>query len=874
MKKTYNRLNRILSIILVCVMISQTCFSSVIYGADLESGNISAENNVVDETTESTEQSSETDGQEQQEQVQEPEQSEPESEQTGETSEEAEELYADNTEDTAVPSEAEELFTDEASELTSDEADAGKLTLAENEKQELTLTEDKTFTEIELSQGSELTVNTNNHSFTVNGDITGNGKVTLKGKNIRISNLSVSALVIEEAEVTAGDSGENNMGKIQAADSLTVRNSKISNAAFLGYGEDVSGEKTLAFEGSNELQNITQIGTTENGNAIVLLTGISSISTVSNSNFCCDYKFTYSSGDKVLTPEENWPVSYRVKYTGNMSVSNGTVCGFHKAGSDGNADASYQSAQEITLPSYAEEGYIYNGWIIGDETETITAISGSRAGEMNLKVSMTAAKVVLTTDLGYTPAADTNDDYDKIQKQTTTETSWGESVSLTEPTRFGYQFDGWKVIKGLEDENNDAAIYKESYQAALKDAEKTESGSYTIFLQAQWSAKNFSFRFFIKDVDSSQMQVKTGTETYGSVQEFAEKHSNITWNENSSQLEFPDIKYNETIREYISRVGLPEIPVLEDTRTGDQKQEFRGWTTPGGKKVTDDMKFAIGEILDNRSASVTLTEYEKNIHSTPVFLTSAWGTSEYALNVEPAPGWELLVNEEVQELDKTKVTELNVSAGSKIAFRCSALNPENFSLWDFTEGFLPEETAYTAGAKYLSYETVMPSNDVTASYSNDLSKAYIDIAQGSVIFEQDVELPSGRKADGFWYPAVMNGITYKDSTGSEIRINAMTPIFRQNENSSEHAGEYFYIWDSKNAFRITTQQNETTNQLILANTINVYLRDCNMTATEAYKQKAVGTKFDGVELESLVGANTGDKIAASLSGKSLSLIHI
>lgn len=764
-----------------------------------------------------------------------------------------------------IQSEESEFSTDSTVEVQSESTvesagadEVSKLVLNANESKTLTLTTDTEYSGIELGDGSALSVDTQGHKFNVTGDITGKGKLTLKGKNITVQNISVSDLVFDGATVDALDSSKENTHKLVAAENLTIQNSEISNAAFLGYDETVTGTHTLTFDGTgNNLLNIALVGIYKDAKANVLISGVSLITTTTNTSFCYDNKIVYKYQDNELTAKSEWPVSYRSTYSGN--TANAIVIGYHTSETDGTFK-SVTTEESVQLPKYAEEGYVYNGWIIGENENVVKNLPQKLSGDITLNASMTASELTVTTDLGYKPSADTNDDYENLNEEKSQSSTWGDTITLSTPSRFGYIFTGWKVTKD-NDNVQDQSTYTNSYISRLKDAVQTENGSYIIHLQAQWTAQSFPFRFFIKDADTDYMKVKVGDQSYDSIQAFAGAHTNITWNSQTSQLELSDIQYGESLSSYLERIGISEVPELIDTRDAQSKKEFEGWTTPGGNLLTDGIAFELGGILDNKSESATLTGYETSIRSTPLFLTSIWKDTEHKLTIKNATGWDILLNDEVQKLDANGNAELTVEVGSSITFRCSAGNPENFSLWNFSDGFLPEETQYSSSAKYIFYTTIMPYSDVSAVYTNS-SKTYIDIAQSAITFEEDVKLPSGRTADGFWYSSEMKQSEYTNSDGQIVSINAMTPAFKEDSDT----GRYFYIWDSASGFRVTSQNKETQNQLTVTNAMNLYLLDCNLVATETYKKEAVGTKLYSVQLERLAdgtGTNTVKELELS-----------
>lgn len=881
MRKMTKKSKQIISILLAALLLIQAACPGTIYASNVS---VASEAQETETTTEKTEASKEK--QQTSESIQQEKASDAESEKEQKAEAEASdpavaESSVASTETTADKKDAqteagENAEADTAAKVqtadteTADQASDTALTLGENESRTLDLTEDTTLPSISMADGSKLTVNTNGYKFTVTGDITGTGEILLKGKNIHIQNLSAKKLTIENAEIDAAETSDSTSSenKICVTDELTIKNSKISNAGLLGYAENVKGSRKLTFSGNgNELNKIQAVGTTQEGNAEVALVGVSTISSMTNVNFVWDYTLTYKEDkDTELTKEADWPSSYRVSYTGSMANA-GKRIGYHKTGTDAD-EPEYVKEATVTLPEYATAGYTAKGWQTGTDQEVWTTLPESVFGDLTLYAVMEASPVTIIMDCGYEPDATTNDNYENLTQKTSCEGQWGESVDLDTPTRFGYTFNGWKVVT----EQNNGKVYTGTYTPQVDDAKVDDIGAYSITLKAQWSAKSFPIRFMVQGASEANLKVKVGDMEYASLTAFADAYTGILWESAASQLLFPDIQYGESIQAYVERIGLKAVPTLVDTRAASEKGEFRGWTTPGGQLLTEDMAYVIGGILDNKPAETTLAAYENVITTTPVFLTSVWTTTAYTLTVDQADGWDVLINGEEQNSEETSADGkqvFSVLSGSEVTFRCSAVSPKNFSLWEFTEDFQPEETKYTSGAKYLSYTALMPYHDVTATYGSADSN-YVDLSQGSVTFAQNVTLPSGRSVDGFWYPVDMQGKVYTTSSGTEIQVNAMTPLFQAGADAGEHANEYFYIWDSQEALRITTCNQETQNQLILTQTQNVILNDCKLIATAAYAAAVSGTTLNGIDLEAgMVGGDTGDKKIAEFEEKDM-----
>ncbi|MDY3086281.1 MAG: hypothetical protein SOR50_05525, partial [Blautia sp.] len=711
----------------------------------------------------------------------------------------------------------------------------GTLKLMENAQAVLTLSDALEIGNMELAAGSSLTIQAGSYSFTVTGSTTGGGSIALSGSSLVFHNLDAGSITLDNAVMDASGC------KVAATDHLTVNSSTVQNASLLGFEEEVTGAKTVSFTGSgNALHNIGAVGTTENGTANVSITGAETISNASDTNFICDYGIAYLHDGAELTKEDTWPDTYRVKYTGTISGT-GEMIGYHQK-----VGTYIGTADQIQLPVYVQKGYTCKGWTCGEDSTVNTVLPAGYASNLTLNAMMEPASVTVRVDLGYIPDENSNDDYQTLNQVTTYENRvWGDVVALPAPYRFGYQFQGWKILPG--DENS--ALIKDSYTVSLEDAEESEDGTFSIALTAVWTADHFPIRFLISsNVDLNKLKVQTDDTTiYDSVSAFAQSNSYVKWDETKHLLQFDDFVYGEKLSDYLTGIGLSQLPILLDQREGAEKQEFAGWSTPSGAMLLEDMTFSAGSILDNKGEGESLADYEAKIISTPVLLTSLWGTGQYKLTVDVVDGWELLVNGQVQTPNGSEKTmTISVTTGSELVWRCSATNPLNFSRWTFTEGFLPEETTYDSGASYLTWKAVMPYRNIKSSYTSDLSSLYVDLSVSKITFEEKVTMPNGRTVDGFWYTQVMTPSEYDG-----MKVNALSPAFQADASYAGHQDEYFYVWDYTDSFRVTCKNENTKNQLTLVSAMTITLKDCKMIATDAYRDQAAGTKLGGIELENL-----------------------
>lgn len=414
------------------------------------------------------------------------------------------------------------LNVDQASQIEA-------LSIEDGAALELNLDADISIQSLALGKDSSLTVHTNGHTCTVSGDIYGTGaaaedgeppvsgavRVTGTGTVSVAGDFAASELNIEDASVTAANlsaAGDMNLtnavlstadgnGSVTADGNITVNGSTVKDAALFGYGEDAEGEKTITFSGNCTLSNAAVVGASENCGAKVTIVGSGNIGSSTNTVYICDYKITYLEEETELQPEAEWPVSYRVRH-GSLSGSDRTILGSHTAGSV------YSSAEgnTVTLPVYTKEGYGYAGWLTEESGEPVLELK-DQTGMLTLTAVLTAGDVTAVLDLGYEPNENTNDpdeNGERPERYTALEgTKLGDVLTLETPSRFGYNFKGWKAVTGSQNK-----IYTDSYTVSLADLDTdSETSAYKLTLEAQWEAEAFPLRLVL----SSEVPAENAT---------------------------------------------------------------------------------------------------------------------------------------------------------------------------------------------------------------------------------------------------------------------------------------------------------------------------------------------------------------------------
>lgn len=731
------------------------------------------------------------------------------------------------------------------------------LTVEEYAKLTLTLADDTTITALNLGEDSELVINTNGYTLTV-GSISGLGNVTINGGTVKCGTIDVQNLTVDGATLDAGGSGT-----ITADDAIALNNATVNNAALLGFNASSYGTNTLTMTGSNSFSTVTTVGAGNGCASVVSISGAAA-STL-ETTFVSDYTITYQHGSATLTPADSWPVAYR--------VSNNAIIGsVSKSG--------YTAGSSVTLPEYADQGYEYAGWVNGEDA--ITAIS-SVLGNVELTLKMTAGAVVVTYDLGYTPSQYTNDDYTTIEKTTTDSTSIGETITLAAPSqgRFGYEFAGWEITTG---ENAGEIITGTTYAVSYASVEEAGAGGYLLNLTAVWTPKQYKVRLQLDvTVDEAYVLISTtpdDADSWMTIADFAaEKAQYVSWDAVNKTLSFMDgngndklISYDtETLAEYFEAIG--GYPYLMDTREGETaRRQFTQWGTRTGTLVDENTKYvyAEGSFLDGRGTA-TLEEYEQTLVQAPITLMSKWEVVDYTLTTDVGMNWTIYVDDDATDnIPAVMVTpDENGQITVKQGYTVTYVYPENttdlgFTLWSlglekngaWEYGQIAVDASANTGDLYERFSFVMPAGNVAAAYyRNDArssdegtkllnptyDEAWVDLSGGDITFAKNVTY-RGYTKSGFYH---------------QKYVPSMTPWFYD-----EAKGQYFYAWDIRQGFYVTTNNVATANQLTLAEGMTVNLRECVMTATSDFAANAKGTCLGPVNLMQCV---TYDEVPTNAS---------
>lgn len=701
------------------------------------------------------------------------------------------------------------------------------LVISENAKVRITLQANITLDNVIFGEGSSLEIFTNGYTVTA-VSVKGEGALSVYGNGrIECADISAGTLMLSNVTVDGGGSGT-----VTAENDITANGAKMQDLALFGYTEDVSGKKTITFNGGS-FSNVSVVGVAGNSGAFVTVKGINTVSSSLNTQYIYDYSITYTAGETKLSPLAEWPYSYRVKHD---ALTGGTTQVLGYLNENG-----FQAQDTIELPSYNTEGYGYDGWKIGDET--VTVLPATQTGEITLSAVLRAGTVTIEFILGYTPDASTND---VLPPVTQTEVS-SINATITPPsyTRLGYTFGGWRIV-GKD------TVFTDAFIVSRDDVTKLENeDAYELHLEAVWIKDKFPLRLTLgSKYDTSELIITLNGNDYGFEAFLSAFSQEVTYDAGSKTLSFSEnIEYGESLGEYFKRL-LGDYPILKET-SDSADETFAAWVnSSNGAPLSENDTYQLGGGFLVRPSDKTLVEFHSELKSAPVSLAPTWVSTvyEYTITVEGLGDWAVLVNG--TEVSPDANGKIIANKGAQISLRSPIDSDNNITHWKITNADGIEEREYSDGAQYLYYDFTLEADVSLVCHPKNTSsdKMYINLAESPITFAEDVEY-NNRTHNGFWY---------------DIDSSEMTPLFYDGDK-----GKYFYIWDFNEQFWITTNNVATQNQLTIvgAMTGGIHLENCVLVPTDKYANEADGA-YLGTVLMRKAGTNlpSGLTVGSDVSG--------
>ena len=195
----------------------------------------------------------------------------------------------------------------------------------------------------------------------------------------------------------------------------------------------------------------------------------------------------------VYTNTNGYPGTSTSSYTTTVKLTNYTAL-FKVDGFQYNS-SSYTIAGDFSFPIYNKKGYKLSDWSPSSEIEYVNNIPVlQKYHEPNGTITFNATTSLIQYTINYDLQGGENNPQNKITEYTI-KTNEGNSVTLYEPTRKGYDFKGWR--------NNKEVVTAISYDNVAK-----QSVNNIYSLTAQWELHKYNVTF-----DVNVNGVKQGTFT-------------------------------------------------------------------------------------------------------------------------------------------------------------------------------------------------------------------------------------------------------------------------------------------------------------------------------------------------------------------------
>lgn len=715
------------------------------------------------------------------------------------------------------------------------------LVLNESAKLSITLNADLSVENLNLATGSSLTIHTNGHTLTISGVTRGSGSLTIDGAGgVNVSGqLNAGTMSVNGATLTTGGifcdgtmtltdaTVSANDGSITAAGDITVSGGSISNASLFGYGADASGNRTITLSNAVNFSDVAVVGAAMDCPVQVTLAEGSSYNVASSTYFTWDYPICYYVGSEVVVAEAGWPVVYRSQ--------NETFAGYFFSG------GAFTKTDRVDLPTPVLNGFTFGGWKLNNAGDIVAQLTGAAKGPLSYHAQVEAKDVTVNYDLTFTPSTDNTDDpNDAAYQLPQVVKKLGETVNLTNPYQFGYEFQGWTPDDGT-------TVYKDSYTLSYQDVTVGEA----ITLKAVFAPVSFPVQVQIPSVAVENLQIRNSSEAeWVSPAAFDEKYDVISWDNNLRYFQIDaQIAYGESLAAFFTRTmgGYPQVQDINAVRA--ERQVFGGWATfQNTTKVSPETLCNLASgILEGRGDK-TLSQFQTYLASEGIKLLAQWRDTAYTVTTDTSSAWKIYLGDSKEPAVPDANGQLkDVPAGTLLTWECSINDAMGISNWRFAsvdEG--KNQSAYNqmvqqtvaAGEQVVCFTMTMPTDDLYAAcrYGKTGTKGteamglsgegeeqiYVNLTNGSVTFAEGVT-HKGLTKNGFWYAQ---------------------PLSEMNHWFQDADGRYFYTWDSSKTFGVTTSAPTSTNKLTLINSMTVKLKNVQLTATADFAAVS-GNKLAG-----------------------------
>ncbi len=725
-------------------------------------------------------------------------------------------------------------------------------------------------------------------SITVDGqlEITGAGRLNVNGSVIVKGDLILqqTTLTMAGTESTVTVSG----------DAIRLQGATVQYVGFLGFDNSASGEKQLFVEGfagsSNTLVCVDNVGA-DDTSAIVTWTNNAITAESHSYQITADYPLTFYGVDQELINESGWLTAYRtVKTVDANKNSSSAFVGIHKGGTY----EAIERADTLALPEYLLEGYTNVGWgTTQEDAAGIKVLSVDKIGVTALWTIQTAKKVVIEFDRGYTPNQYSNDDYANLTQYFTAESVVGSVLSDQNMWRFGYAFAGWK-IKGGTNTRTLSLEELETYELAVADMTDNGDDTYTLDLEAVWTAETLTKVAFRLEkpsalADLNSIRVKCDCDACMSAggmtpTEFASAHSGVEYANNTFTFT-TEAEYGMTLSQYFNAAGVSGFTMLDSTSA----VAFRAWmhvTSRVQESADSAFTLTLGEngLFGNILPSgKTLKTYFNELQSQQQGFVTIFSSNTQTLLLSDKKVWNkdgvwsVYVNgvdrtSEIKNASGSTPSELTeVPIQGTVSFRMAEDSTHYnaaFSLWKITADGerLPVTESVEGG--YRIYTFIMPDSQVKADFSGGSSNG-ATYANANVTFDMKESPVSEQKIGdvyGVWTNELIAHLTPRYDRAGSLGYAPNSDLLDIDLADGWSNGAvaftemtYFYELPLTHYYYLTTNDanidqtktieegNGTHNQWRGGQRPYIYLKDCHMWATDVYSAENLQTRITATE---------------------------
>ena len=653
--------------------------------------------------------------------------------------------------------------------------------------------------------------------FVFNGSEVNNGDIYLYGDNIIVT------AIYEDYEVTIEYNANGAAGNIS---SQPISYSKIDDLSLPSTGLTYRGYDFAGWSYNNININYQDNSFAEN-----------------DLNTFKEYlKSLIVNNDSNIVVKAIWNVrTYNITYNNVEDATNNNLI-------------SYNIEEEVIINPISKLGYTFLGWTKDDSEEpqkTYKIVKGS-TGDITLTANWQANTYVITL----------NPNEGSIENDTVNYT-YDLALSLGEPRREGYTFDGWTY--------NNESVTKE---VIANNATINEDGNYIITILANWKINDYTLTITISDVNNEQISSITGKLNNLNISNLITSYNNTT-----ITITINDLEYNADLTTILNNIKneCTAYDVLDDNGNRIEEHTFSYQDTDiinmPAKNVSIEAKYAKTSVYvyfnDNSNVDYLKIAVGQTINSNELPITPNASLGYYfAYWSDTKDGdlydWTTIVNDTftlytvykpityiikfntfsdntISDLTYVYDTELSLSNGSKVGYE--------FINWVYNDEVVTKEViaknaiinssdsskgTITIDATYEAYEIIIKFiSGVGEGSADDIRILYSDLEAENYNIQLPINFNKlGYTFNGFTYD-IDKVISYEDNNfaNQSDLINYLKDLIDTSDNEITLTANY-----KANTYSITFNYNDDSNK---SNTITVlydqYNNELDTEKTKLYK---------------------------------------